>query len=58
MLAFVRETFARGVYFADYGGGPCHHGFSAVHSDEDLSRVLEVMQDALSAVGEMFGRRS
>ena len=58
MLAFVRETFARGVYFADYGGGPCHRGFSAVHSDEDLSRVLEVMQDALSAVGEMFGRRS
>ena len=55
MLAFVRETFARGVYFLDYGGGPCHHGFSAVHSDQDLDRVLEVMQEALSAVRDMFG---
>ena len=48
MLAFVRQTAARGVYFHDYGGGPCHHGFSAAHTGADLDRVLEVVEEVLA----------
>jgi glutamate-1-semialdehyde 2,1-aminomutase len=55
MLAFVRETAERGVYFHDYGGSACHHGFSAAHTEEDLDRVLEVVEEALAALREIFG---
>lgn len=47
MLKFCRETTDRGVYFHDYGGGPCHHGYSLAHTHEDLARVLEVIEDSL-----------
>jgi len=54
MLEFVRQAFARGVYFHDYGGGPCHHGFSAAHTREDLDDILTVMEDALKAMAPEF----
>ena len=54
MLAFVRESAARGVYFHDYGGGPCHHGFSTAHTDADLDQVLDVMEEALQSIKESF----
>ena len=54
MLAFVRETARRGVYFHDYGGGACHHGFSSAHTDDDMARALEGIEGALKAVKEMF----
>ena len=57
MLAFVREALDRGVYFCDYGGGPCHHGFSAVHTQDDMSKVVEVMDAALKNVKDMFTSR-
>jgi len=50
MLEFCRQTTERGVYFHDYGGGPCHHGFSLAHSDEDIAQVLQVMEDSLAAM--------
>jgi glutamate-1-semialdehyde 2,1-aminomutase len=55
MLAFVRESAARGVYFHDYGGGPCHHGFSAAHTEADLDQVLDVVEEALQSIKEGFG---
>lgn len=54
MLAFIREAASRGVYFHDYGGSSSHHGFSAAHSDEDLDRVVEVMEDSLKSVKDQF----
>ena len=50
MLEFCRQTTARGVYFHDYGGGPCHHGFSSVHTTADIDRVLQVIEDSLKAM--------
>ncbi|TXT17510.1 MAG: glutamate-1-semialdehyde 2 1-aminomutase [Planctomycetota bacterium] len=50
MLEFCRQTTARGVYFHDYGGGPCHHGFSSVHTTADIDRVLQVVEDSLKAM--------
>jgi glutamate-1-semialdehyde 2,1-aminomutase len=51
MLEFCRQTTARGVYFHDYGGGACHHGFSVAHTAEEIDRVLQVVSDSLWAMG-------
>ena len=50
MLKFCLEATNRGVYFHDYGGGACHHGYSSAHSSEDIARVLQVMEDSLAQV--------
>ena len=55
MLAFVRECASGGVYFHDYGGGPCHHGFSMAHTKADLEQVLDAMEGALQSIKEGFG---
>lgn len=51
MLEFCRQTTARGVYFHDYGGGPCHHGYSSAHEADDILLVLSVVEDSLRAMG-------
>lgn len=51
MLEFCRQTTARGVYFHDYGGSACHHGFSLAHEAEDVDRVLTVVEESLAAMG-------
>jgi len=51
MLRFCRETTDRGVYFHDYGGGSCHHGYSLAHEASDIDTVLGVMEDSLRAMG-------
>ena len=49
------RAYADGVYFHDYGGGPCHHGFSFAHSRADIDRILQVMDDAFGAIAASFG---
>jgi glutamate-1-semialdehyde 2,1-aminomutase len=43
MLKFVAAAIGQGVYFHDYGGAACHHGFCAAmtlaDADEALSRL-------------------
>ncbi|NUQ00197.1 MAG: aminotransferase class III-fold pyridoxal phosphate-dependent enzyme [Armatimonadetes bacterium] len=51
LLAFFREAHARGVYFHDYGGGPCHHGWSIAHQLADIDSALERLDAAMAAVG-------
>ena len=51
MIEFCRQTTARGVYFHDYGGGSCHHGYSLAHTPEEIDQVLNVMEDSLQAMG-------
>lgn len=50
MLEFCRQTTGRGVYFHDYGGATCHHGFSLAHEPADIDVVLNVIDDSLSAM--------
>ncbi|HUG90492.1 MAG TPA: aminotransferase class III-fold pyridoxal phosphate-dependent enzyme [Planctomycetaceae bacterium] len=52
MLEFCRETTARGVYFHDYGGAACHHGYSLAHTEAEIEAVLGTVEDALRAMGE------
>ncbi|HJP31005.1 MAG TPA: aspartate aminotransferase family protein [Candidatus Latescibacteria bacterium] len=53
-LAFIRHAFERGVYFHDYGGGPCHHGFGAAHSQQDIDSILQVMDEAFGEIATEF----
>ena len=50
MLRFCREATDRGVYFHDYGGGACHHGYSLAHTPEDIDQILQVVEDSLAAM--------
>ena len=50
MLEFCRQTTARGVYFHDYGGGPCHHGYSLAHQPADIDAVLNAVDDSLQSL--------
>ncbi|MDP7274741.1 MAG: aminotransferase class III-fold pyridoxal phosphate-dependent enzyme [Planctomycetaceae bacterium] len=50
MLEFCRQTTARGVYFHDYGGGPCHHGYSLAHTPDDVGQALTAIEDSLKAM--------
>lgn len=54
MLDFIRHAAGDGVYFHDYGGGPCHHGFSVAHTLQDIDTILQVMDDAFAAVADDF----
>ena len=48
MLRAIRKCWERGVYFHDYGGGPLHHGYSIQHTEEDIDRVLGVLDNVLA----------
>ncbi|HVW01355.1 MAG TPA: aminotransferase class III-fold pyridoxal phosphate-dependent enzyme [Planctomycetaceae bacterium] len=50
MLEFCRQAAERGVYFHDYGGQSCHHGYSSAHTAADIDRVLNVVRDSLAAM--------
>ena len=51
MIEFCRQTTARGVYFHDYGGSPCHHGYSLAHSLEEIHQAVSAIDDSLHAMG-------
>ncbi len=46
-LGILKKCFEKGVYFHDYGGGPAHHGYSIQHTPEDISFVLETLEEVL-----------
>lgn len=46
-LTIIREAHERGVYFHDYGGVACHHGWSIAHSLEDIDLALDRLDDAV-----------
>jgi glutamate-1-semialdehyde 2,1-aminomutase len=47
MLRFIAAAIRRGVYFHDYGGAACHHGFCAAMTLADTEEVLIRLDDAL-----------
>lgn len=50
MLSFVRSAIAHGVYFHDYGGAACHHGFCAAFTLEDAEEALDRLDNAVRAM--------
>jgi glutamate-1-semialdehyde 2,1-aminomutase len=50
-VRFIRECFARGVYFHNYGTMALgHHGFSAAHTAADIDETLSRVDDAVKAM--------
>jgi glutamate-1-semialdehyde 2,1-aminomutase len=50
MLKFIKAAIEQGVYFHDYGGKACHHGFSSAHSMEDIDNSLDRIESAVKKI--------
>jgi hypothetical protein len=51
MLRFIKASIEHGVYFHDYGGAACHHGFCAAMSASNVHEALRRLDAALAAYG-------
>jgi glutamate-1-semialdehyde 2,1-aminomutase len=47
MLRFIAAAIKQGVYFHDYGGGACHHGFCAAMTPDDVGDALSRIDAAV-----------
>jgi hypothetical protein len=50
MLRFVAAAICHGVYFHDYGGAACHHGFCAAMTLADAGEALNRLDDAVRQI--------
>jgi glutamate-1-semialdehyde aminotransferase len=50
MLRFIRAAIERGVYFHDYGGGACHHGFCSAMTLTDVDEALSRLDGAIASL--------
>ncbi len=48
MLRFIKAAIAHGVYFHDYGGAACHHGFCAAMTIADAQEALRRLDAAIA----------
>jgi glutamate-1-semialdehyde 2,1-aminomutase len=48
MLRFIKAVIEQGVYFHDYGGAACHHGFCAAMGVNEVQEVLQRSDHALA----------
>lgn len=46
MLRFIAAAIDNGVYFHDYGGAACHHGFCAATTPADVDAILNRLDTA------------
>ena len=52
MLCFVKAAIEHGVYFHDYGGAACHHGFCAATTFADVDEALTRLDAAVRGMKE------
>jgi glutamate-1-semialdehyde 2,1-aminomutase len=50
MLRFIAAAIGQGVYFHDYGGAACHHGFCAAMTPDDADEALRRLDAAVRSV--------
>lgn len=50
MLKFVAAAIDNGVYFHDYGGAACHHGFCAAMTLADADEALRRLDRAIASL--------
>lgn len=50
MLKFIAAAIQHGVYFHDYGGGACHHGFCAAMTPQDIEETLYRIDAAVATL--------
>jgi glutamate-1-semialdehyde 2,1-aminomutase len=51
MLAFIAAAIRQGVYFHDYSGAACHHGFCQAMTLADVDETLNRLEDAVRSMG-------
>jgi glutamate-1-semialdehyde 2,1-aminomutase len=51
LMKFYAAAIKHGVYFHDYGGAPCHHGFCAAMSAADVDEALLRLDRAVAEIG-------
>lgn len=51
MLRFIKSAIKHGVYFHDYGGAACHHGFCAAMTSADVRDCLQRLDAAVAEMG-------
>jgi glutamate-1-semialdehyde 2,1-aminomutase len=51
MLRFIASAIRHGVYFHDYGGAACHHGFCAAMTLADTDEALNRLEEAVREMG-------
>jgi glutamate-1-semialdehyde 2,1-aminomutase len=52
MLRFVASAIRHGVYFHDYGGAACHHGFCAAMTLADVDEALRRLDGAIQEMAD------
>jgi glutamate-1-semialdehyde 2,1-aminomutase len=52
MLRFIRAAIEHGVYFHDYGGAACHHGFCAAMTLADTEEALNRLDQAVASMND------
>ena len=52
LMKFLKAAYENGLYFHDYQGHPCHHGFSSAHSLADIDEVLEKFDSVLGQLSK------
>ncbi len=50
MLRFIAAAIEEGVYFHDYGGAACHHGFCSAMTTADVDEALARIDRAVARV--------
>jgi glutamate-1-semialdehyde 2,1-aminomutase len=50
LMRFYAAAIKHGVYFHDYGGAPCHHGFCAAMQPADVDEALARLDKAVAEV--------
>jgi glutamate-1-semialdehyde 2,1-aminomutase len=48
MLKFIASAIKHGVYFHDYGGAACHHGFCSAMTLADVDEALNRLDRAVA----------
>ena len=51
MLRFIASAIRNGVYFHDYGGAACHHGFCAAMTLADVDETLTRLDVSVAEMG-------
>jgi glutamate-1-semialdehyde 2,1-aminomutase len=52
MLRFITASVRHGVYFHDYGGAACHHGYCAAMTLADTEEVLHRLENAICELSD------
>ena len=56
LMRFYAAAIKHGVYFHDYGGAPCHHGFCAAMTAADVDEVLARLDRAAGVLSVVSGQ--